>query len=77
MSNDPHGQTNQPLPNHNHHPAVWDLVIEDIEKRDAYGVAKYNTRLQPHNGRDALRDVYEELLDAVVYIRQLMYERGQ
>ena len=77
MSDDPHGQTNQPLPKPNEHPAVWDLVIEDIKKRDAYGVAKYNTRLQPYNGRDTLRDVYEELLDAVVYIRQLMYERGQ
>ncbi len=31
--------------------------------------------LQPHNGRDALRDLYEEMVDAVCYLKQLMVER--
>lgn len=31
--------------------------------------------LQPHNGRDALRDAYEESLDLVCYLRQAIEER--
>lgn len=65
----------QPDPVHNELPAAWDLVLADIEKRDKFGEAKYGTRLQPHNGRDTLRDVYEEALDMVVYLRTLIYER--
>jgi hypothetical protein len=57
------------------HPAVWDLVLADIAERDRRGEAKYGTRLRPHNGRDALVDLYQELLDAVVYCRQAIYER--
>lgn len=51
------------------------LVLEDIRRRDEYGTKKYNTRLQPHNGRDYLRDAYDEALDLVVYLRGCMYER--
>ena len=65
----------QPDPKSNNLPAVWDLVISDMKARDEVGRSRYGTPLQPHNGRDALRDVYEELLDAAVYIRQVMYER--
>ena len=75
MSDDPQGQTKQPLPLNNDRPAVWDLVMDDIAKRDRYGKFKYGTRLQPFNGRDSLRDAYEESLDLVVYLRQLIYER--
>jgi hypothetical protein len=56
-------------------PAVWDLVIEDMRKRDAMGMKKYGTRLQPRNGRDPLQDAYQEALDLVVYLRQAIYER--
>jgi hypothetical protein len=65
----------QPAPIKNDLPAVWDLVIHDMQYRDQTGLHTYGTRLQPHNGRDALWDVYEELLDAAVYIRQAIYER--
>lgn len=65
----------QPPPTPNAHPAVWDLVLEDIRVRDDFGAKKYGTRLQPHNGRDTLLDLYQEMLDAVVYLRQLIYER--
>lgn len=57
--------------------AIWDLVIEDMKSRDNKGFKKYGTRLNPFNGRDGLRDVYEELLDAAVYIRSLMYEKDK
>lgn len=62
-----------PIPNDQ--PAVWDLVMVDMKDRDQMGLQKYKTRLQPHNGRDFLKDTYQELLDAAVYIRGLLYER--
>jgi hypothetical protein len=57
-------------------PAVWDLVKFDMEARDATGLRRYGTRLKPGNGRDALQDAYEEALDLVVYLRQVIYERS-
>jgi hypothetical protein len=54
---------------------VWDLVIADMRERDASGLAKYGTRLQPGNGRDALVDAYQEALDLCVYLRQAIAER--
>lgn len=65
----------QPRPLPNALPAVWSLVQLDMRTRDAIGRERYGTPLQPHNGRDALRDLYEELLDACVYARQALYER--
>ena len=50
--------------------AIWDLVIEDMKERDADGRRRYGTPLQLSNGRDALVDTYQELLDAAVFIRQ-------
>lgn len=55
-------------------PAVWDLVIADILRRDVAGAHKYGTRLQPFNGRDYTLDAYEEALDLVVYLRGKLYE---
>jgi hypothetical protein len=65
----------QPPPRTNDGPSMHDLVIADVEARKAFGLKKYGTLLQAHNGRDALRDLYDELLDAIVYVRQLMEER--
>lgn len=67
----------QPKPIPNHRPASWDLVIADMRERDRIGTAKYGTRLQPGNGRDALRDAYEEALDLVVYLRTAILERDE
>lgn len=67
--------TEQPNPLHNQKPAVWELVVKDMNDRDNWGRVKYKTPLQPHNGRDAFTDLYQELLDAVVYARQYLYER--
>lgn len=52
-----------------------DLAIDDMRARDEQGAAKYGTRLQPHNGRDALVDAYQEALDLSVYLRQSLAER--
>lgn len=65
----------QQLPVPNQHPAIADLVQADLEERRQIGIGRYGTPLQPHNGRDALRDLYEELLDGACYIRQAIYER--
>jgi hypothetical protein len=65
----------EPPPITNQQPYVWDLVITDMRARDNFGKEKYNTRLQPFNGRDALVDAYQEVLDFAVYLRQLIFER--
>jgi hypothetical protein len=65
----------QPPPKPNTNPAVWDLVIADMHARDRVGRERYGTPLQAHNGRDALRDAYEEALDLAVYLRQAIAER--
>lgn len=54
---------------------VWPLVIQDMQARDQLGRERYGTPLRAHNGRDALVDRYQELLDACVYARQEIYER--
>lgn len=64
----------QPAPTPNDNPSLWDAVIEDMRQRDQLGRARYGTPVQVNNGRDSLRDLYEELLDAVVYCRQVMEE---
>jgi hypothetical protein len=45
-------------------------LVRDMETRDQVGRQRYGTPLQPFNGRDALRDAYEEALDCAVYLRQ-------
>lgn len=65
----------QPMPVPNDGPDVQSLVIADLADRRLVGIARYGTALQAHNGRDALRDLYEELLDACCYIRQVIAER--
>lgn len=60
----------QPLPIPNDEPDVQSQVIADIEARRQVGIERYGTALQPFNGRDSLRDAYEEALDLVMYLRQ-------
>jgi hypothetical protein len=70
-----HGTDAQPEPIPNDGPSMHDLVIEDMKTRKEFGLNKYGTTLQANNGRDALRDAYEEALDLTVYLRQLLEER--
>jgi hypothetical protein len=55
-------------------PSMHDLVIADMEARKQFGLKKYGTILQANNGRNALKDAYEEVLDLAVYLRQRLYE---
>lgn len=66
----------EPDPIHNDNPAVWELVMADMEARNEFGKQKYGTPLQAFNGRDALKDAYEEALDLCVYLRTAIEERN-
>lgn len=66
----------QPRPTPNDKPNIADLVVEDIVERKRIGTERYGTPLQPFNGRSGLVDLYQELLDAVQYIRQVIEEDG-
>lgn len=50
------------------------LLIADMGNRHRLGTERYGVPLQPNNGRDALRDWYEEALDACAYGRQAVEE---
>lgn len=53
---------------------IQSLVIADMERRRELGIQRYGTALQCFNGRDALLDLYEELLNACMYAKQLLVE---
>jgi len=65
----------QPMPTINDKPYMQNLVISDMHDRLALGIKRYGVGLQPENGRDMLKDAYEEALDLCVYLRGAMYER--
>jgi hypothetical protein len=74
--NNGHGpDIQEEAPQKNNLPSVWDLVLEDMKKRDELGFNKYNTHLQPFNGRSPLWDAYQEVLDLAIYLRQAIYEQ--
>lgn len=52
------------------------LVLTDMAARNEFGIAKYGVPLQSHNGRDALVDAYQEVLDLTAYLRQWQAEYG-
>lgn len=60
--------------------AVRKLIKEieaDLMQRRALGLKRYGSLLQPGNGRDPLRDAYEEVVDLVAYFKQLMMARDE
>jgi hypothetical protein len=67
-------QWGEPAPVHNDSPSMHDLVIKDMESRKQFGLNKYGTILQANNGRNAIKDAYEEVLDLAVYLRQALEE---
>lgn len=54
---------------------IQDEVKEYIDRRKEHGIKTYGTALQAFNGRDALRDAYEEAIDLVMYLAQMLVER--
>jgi len=77
MSDKRDPDTDQVAPIHNDGPSCHDLVIEDMRERKAFGLRKYDTILQPWNGRSFLQDAYEEILDLTVYLRGRLEEERQ
>jgi hypothetical protein len=55
---------------------ITPLVIKDLEMRSSIGKEKYGEALRAFNGRDPMVDLYQELIDAVQYIRQAIEERN-
>jgi hypothetical protein len=52
------------------------LVQADLLDRQRVGIKRYGTALQAFNGRNALQDLYDEILDGCVYARQALEEMG-
>lgn len=52
------------------------LLTTDMGERDRVGRERYGVPLTAGNGRNALIDAYQELLDFVVYLRTELEERG-
>lgn len=67
----------QPLPTVNDRQDIQSMVIADITARRQVGIQRYGTALQAHNGRDMLRDAYEEALDLAIYLRGVIEERDR
>lgn len=65
----------QPDPIPNDSPSLWQAVIADMQARERLGMERYGTPVQAFNGRDALKDAYEECLDQAVYLKQSLTER--
>ncbi len=65
----------QPNPVNPTGPEIFSLVIADLRERDALGRRNYGGDLHAIDGRDHLVDLYQEILDAAVYVRQEIEER--
>ena len=52
-------------------------IMTDLVARAEFGKVKHGTYLMTHNGRDALMDAYQELLDGLMYLRQHELEQHE
>jgi hypothetical protein len=64
----------QPLPTEGQE-NVQDRLLGLIKERRALGVQRYGRPLQTFNGRNAIRDLIEELLDGATYAMQVEMEQ--
>lgn len=77
----------QPLPVPNDGESMHDRAIARMQERKEIGLRRYDSLLQIGNGRDFLRDLSDELADALAYaeglraivekIKALPEEKGQ
>ena len=56
--------------------SVTNALLHALAERRQYGTMKYGRELETNNGRDALKDAWEEAVDLVVYLTQMRLERG-
>jgi len=52
-------------------------LLDDLKAREQVGIATYGVSLMTHNGRNCLADLYDELLDALMYSAQYELETGE
>lgn len=52
-----------------------DLVVNDLRQREVMGYNKYNKYLNVNTDEPMLQHLYEELLDACMYIRTLIEQK--
>lgn len=69
------GTSKQPAPKGSGRP-IYKMVLEDIKDRVREGTIEYGEPLMANNGRDALCDAYQEAIDLVMYLRQLIEEEN-
>jgi hypothetical protein len=62
----------QPPPVYRDGPSAHELVVDDIRERGVIGVNRYGVKLRPGNGRDSFIDAYQEALDLVAYMRNVI-----
>lgn len=55
-------------------PSIQEMVRRDLIWREQEGIRRYGTSLMAYNGRAAILDAYEEAMDLVCYLRQLIEE---
>lgn len=53
---------------------IQDLIIQDLIERRRLGIERYGRPVQIYNNRNHLQDLYEELMDAVVYVKAKLEE---
>jgi hypothetical protein len=53
---------------------IADAVATDFKARIEIGIKRYGRPLQTHNGRNAIKDAYEEALDLANYLKQAHLE---
>ena len=56
---------------------LMNRISQEVPLRRQVGIERYGTALQPFNGRDSLRDLWEELLDASTYFMQVEAEYSE
>jgi hypothetical protein len=75
MSDDD-GINQQSAPKPNRRASIQSIVRNDLRQREQFGIEKYGTPLQANNGRVAIVDAYQEALDLVCYLKQVIEEGG-
>jgi len=55
-------------------PVAEQEFVKAIREREQVGIATYGVSLQTHNGRDAIQDAMEEVVDLWQYIVQIKME---
>lgn len=53
-----------------------DAVVKDMRSREKFGYKKYGKFLTKTTDEDMLQHLYEELLDASLYIKTLIIQRN-